>query len=55
MKINKETIGFCLLLLIIVANLVIAFNYYYLDKITVDDFFYFQTNQGKLFDPNIQY
>ncbi len=50
-----EIVGFILLVAVIVNNLIIARNFYYLDKLKVPQFFFLQANKNELFDPAKRY
>lgn len=52
---NKERAGLFLLLVIIAINIAIALKYYNLNTITLDNFFFAQSQKNGLFDPNIRY
>ena len=56
-KINKtfEKFGFFLLTLLILGNLVIAFNFYFLKTINISNFFYLQAHKNEYFDPTKRY
>jgi hypothetical protein len=50
MKVTNEKIGFLLLIIIVVANIIIACRYYNLTEMAIPDFFFDQANKNQLFD-----
>jgi hypothetical protein len=52
---KKEKAGLFLLLLVIVINLTVAFRFYNLETMPLNDFFLSQGQGRALFNPNIRY
>jgi len=52
---KTEKFGLIILTVIILLNLIIAFNFYFLKSIKIPEFFYQQANKNEYYDPNKRY